>query len=97
MSIRRISQAPASASEVRSRAHASKVVRETPSEPAGTPSGAVNHSAHGRELAEALYRQTIYDQPRDSRTSAAIATYREYAFLQRREEVQAMLHVSLYV
>ncbi|WP_105188949.1 hypothetical protein [Pseudoalteromonas sp. T1lg48] len=93
MSIRLISQAPAGAPQVHAQARSDKVVRETSAEPRG---GKVNHSEHGRELAEALYRQTIYDQPRDSRTSAAIATYREYAFLQRREEVQAMLHISLY-
>ncbi|MEM0515787.1 hypothetical protein WCN91_10255 [Pseudoalteromonas sp. YIC-827] len=94
MSIRRISQAPASAHQVQPQARTNKLERETSPESA---QGKVNNSQHGRELAEALYRQTIYDQPRDNRTSAAIATYREYAFLQRREEVQAMLHVSLYV
>ena len=59
-------------------------------------SAQVSDSQQGRKLADALYRQTIYDQPRDSRTSTAIATYKEYAFLERREEVKAMLHVSVY-
>ncbi|MFY8274830.1 hypothetical protein AAEU32_11965 [Pseudoalteromonas sp. SSDWG2] len=56
----------------------------------------VNDSQQGRALADSLYRKTIYDQPQDSRTSKAISTYKEYAYLERREEVKAMLNVSVY-
>ncbi|MCF2860687.1 hypothetical protein FIU82_17285 (plasmid) [Pseudoalteromonas sp. THAF3] len=60
------------------------------------PASSVKDSSQGRRLADALYRQTIYDQPANTRTSNAIATYKEYAFLERRQEVQSMLSVSVY-
>ncbi len=42
------------------------------------------------------YQQTIYDQPTDPKTSRAIATYMEFANLERRAEVQSLIGVDVY-
>lgn len=60
------------------------------------PNHTFNHSPQGEQLAESLYQQTIYDQP-SPKVNKAISTYKQYAFLERREEVQTLLSVSVYV
>ncbi len=96
MTIRAINNAISVNSGVQSSGRGTRVGENVQQNENTTQSSTVNDSKQGRVLADALYRQTIYDQPRDTRTSAAIATYKEYAFLERREEVKSMLHVSVY-
>ncbi len=96
MTIRAINNAITVNPAVQSKGEGARVKERGQQEQATTQSATVNDSKQGRRLADALYRQTIYDQPRDTRTSTAIATYKEYAFLERREEVKSMLHVSVY-
>ncbi len=60
----------------------------------------VKSSDKGIRLAERLqsgsdYRQTIYDQP-NFKASRAISTYTEFAYMERRAEVQSLIGVDVY-
>lgn len=99
-----------STADISSRVSSTKVVTHKPlgllEQPAAQKTNAnyVKNTKEGAALANELfnsstksnaYRQTIYDQP-TAQVSKAISTYTEFANLDRRAEVQALIGVNIF-